>query len=68
MTGTSVLGLKCTDGVVLAADKLGSYGSMARFRFVLYSVLLSIYVVLWQDLGLYYTLSYCQYIWFYGKI
>lgn len=32
VTGTSVLGLKCTDGVVLAADKLGSYGSMARFR------------------------------------
>ena len=32
MTGTSVLGLAFKDGVVIAADKLGSYGSMARFR------------------------------------
>ncbi|KAH3865032.1 hypothetical protein DPMN_028070, partial [Dreissena polymorpha] len=32
VTGTSVLGLKFKDGVVLAADKLGSYGSMAKFR------------------------------------
>jgi len=32
VTGTSVLGLAFKDGVVIAADKLGSYGSMARFR------------------------------------
>lgn len=32
VTGTSVLGLKFKDGVILAADNLGSYGSMARFR------------------------------------
>lgn len=32
VTGTSVLGLRFKDGVVIAADKLGSYGSMARFR------------------------------------
>lgn len=32
VTGTSVLGIKCRDGAVIAADKLGSYGSMARFR------------------------------------
>lgn len=32
VTGTSVLGIKCIDGVVIAADKLGSYGSMAKFR------------------------------------
>ncbi|KAL4216387.1 Proteasome subunit beta type-4 [Mactra antiquata] len=32
VTGTSVLGLKFNDGVVIAGDKLGSYGSMARFR------------------------------------
>lgn len=31
-TGTSVLGLKFDGGVVLAADTLGSYGSLARFR------------------------------------
>lgn len=32
MTTTSVLGIKFKDGVVLAADMLGSYGSLARFR------------------------------------
>lgn len=32
VTGTSVLGIKCVDGVVIAADTLGSYGSLARFR------------------------------------
>eukprot|EP00127_Corallochytrium_limacisporum_P002197 Clim_evm91s108 gene=Clim_evmTU91s108 len=31
VTGTSVLGLRCSDGVIIAADTLGSYGSMARF-------------------------------------
>ncbi|GCC39388.1 hypothetical protein chiPu_0022759 [Chiloscyllium punctatum] len=32
VTGTSVLGVKFDGGVILAADMLGSYGSMARFR------------------------------------
>lgn len=32
VTGTSVLGLKFKDGVMLAADNLASYGSMARFQ------------------------------------
>ncbi|XP_065827963.1 proteasome subunit beta type-4-like [Oscarella lobularis] len=32
VTGTSVLGLKYRDGVILAADTLGSYGSLARYR------------------------------------
>lgn len=32
VTGTSVLGLKFADGVVLAADNLASYGSLARFN------------------------------------
>jgi 20S proteasome subunit beta 7 len=32
VTGTSVLGIKFDGGVMLAADTLGSYGSMARFR------------------------------------
>jgi len=32
VTGTGVLGLKYKDGVMLAADTLGSYGSLARFR------------------------------------
>jgi len=31
-TGTSVLGLCFKDGVVIAADDLASYGSLARFR------------------------------------
>ncbi|KAJ3161064.1 Proteasome subunit beta type-7 [Geranomyces michiganensis] len=32
VTGTSVLGLKYKDGIMLAADTLASYGSLARFR------------------------------------
>ncbi|EDV26137.1 uncharacterized protein TRIADDRAFT_23895 [Trichoplax adhaerens] len=32
VTGTSVLGVTFTGGVVIAADTLGSYGSLARFR------------------------------------
>ncbi|BGP28686.1 Proteasome subunit beta type-7 [Rhodotorula toruloides] len=32
VTGTSVLGLKYKDGVMLAADCLASYGSLARFK------------------------------------
>ncbi|XP_056266816.1 proteasome subunit beta type-4 [Pseudoliparis swirei] len=32
VTGTSVLGVKFSGGVILAADMLGSYGSLARFR------------------------------------
>lgn len=32
VTGTSVLGIKYADGVLLAADTLGSYGSLAMFR------------------------------------
>ncbi|EGD74908.1 proteasome subunit beta type [Salpingoeca rosetta] len=32
VTGTSVLGIKFDGGVAIAADTLGSYGSLARFR------------------------------------
>ncbi|EDQ85595.1 uncharacterized protein MONBRDRAFT_11719 [Monosiga brevicollis MX1] len=32
VTGTSVLAIKFDGGVVIAADTLGSYGSLARFR------------------------------------
>uniref|UniRef100_H3A4V7 Proteasome subunit beta n=1 Tax=Latimeria chalumnae TaxID=7897 RepID=H3A4V7_LATCH len=32
VTGTSVLGVKFDGGILLAADMLGSYGSLARFR------------------------------------
>ncbi len=32
MTGTSVLAVKFDGGVAIAADKLGSYGSLARYR------------------------------------
>lgn len=32
VTGTSVLGLKYKDGVMLAADTLASYGSLAMFK------------------------------------
>ncbi|KAJ3424318.1 proteasome subunit beta type-4 [Anaeramoeba flamelloides] len=32
VTGSSVLGIKYKDGVILASDTLGSYGSLARFR------------------------------------
>lgn len=31
VTGTSVLGIKYKDGVIMAADNLASYGSLARF-------------------------------------
>lgn len=32
VTGTSVLGLRFRGGAMLAADTVGSYGSLARFR------------------------------------
>ncbi|RKO93608.1 nucleophile aminohydrolase [Blyttiomyces helicus] len=32
VTGTSVLGIKYKDGIMIAADTLASYGSLARFR------------------------------------
>lgn len=32
VTGTSVLAVKFEGGVVIAADMMGSYGSLARFR------------------------------------
>ena len=32
MTGTSVLGMKFNGGIIIAADMLGSYGSLARYR------------------------------------
>lgn len=32
VTGTSVLGIKFKDGVMLAADTLASYGSLARYK------------------------------------
>ena len=32
VTSTSVLGIKFDGGVALAADTLGSYGSLARYR------------------------------------
>lgn len=32
VTGTSVIGIKYAEGVMLAADCLASYGSLARFR------------------------------------
>ncbi|KAG7193344.1 Proteasome subunit beta type-7 [Scheffersomyces spartinae] len=31
ITGTSVIGIKYKDGVILAADNMGSYGSLMRF-------------------------------------
>jgi len=34
VTGTSVLGIKYEGGVMMVADMLGSYGSMARFKCV----------------------------------
>eukprot|EP01006_Ploeotia_vitrea_P003979 TRINITY_DN113616_c0_g1_i1.p1 TRINITY_DN113616_c0_g1~~TRINITY_DN113616_c0_g1_i1.p1 ORF type:complete len:240 (-),score=4.01 TRINITY_DN113616_c0_g1_i1:112-831(-) len=32
VTGTTVIGIKYKDGVMLAADTLGSYGTMARYK------------------------------------
>jgi len=32
LTGTSVLAIKCIDGIVMATDTLTSWGSLARFR------------------------------------
>jgi len=32
VTGSSVIAMRCADGVVLASDTLASYGSLARFR------------------------------------
>jgi len=32
VTGTSVIGLHFKDGIIIAADTLGSYGSLARYR------------------------------------
>jgi len=32
VTGTSVIGIKYADGIMMAADTLASYGSLARFR------------------------------------
>lgn len=32
VSGTSVLALRCADGILVAADTLASYGSLARFR------------------------------------
>ncbi len=32
VTGSSVLAIKFKDGVMLAADTLASYGSLARFK------------------------------------
>jgi 20S proteasome subunit beta 7 len=32
VTGTSVVGMHFKDGVIVAADVLASYGSLARFR------------------------------------
>ena len=31
-TGTSVIGIQFKDGIVISADILGSYGSLARYR------------------------------------
>ena len=46
VTGTSVLGIKTKHGVVIAADTLGSYGSLARFRDIKRFVLGYIFVKL----------------------
>lgn len=32
VTGSSIIAMRCADGVVLASDTLASYGSLARFR------------------------------------
>lgn len=32
VSGSSVVAIRCADGVVMASDTLGSYGSLARFR------------------------------------
>jgi len=34
LTGTSVIGMKFNDGIVVAADTLGSFGSTARYRYL----------------------------------
>lgn len=34
VTGTSVLGLKFNNGIIIAADTVCSYGSLARYRTV----------------------------------
>ena len=34
VTGTSVIGLKFDKGIIIAADTLCSYGSLARYRAV----------------------------------
>ena len=31
VTGTSIIGLSCSDSVLIATDTLGSYGSLSRF-------------------------------------
>ena len=32
VTGSSVVGLTCSDCILIAADTLGSYGSLSRFK------------------------------------
>ena len=32
VTGSSVVGIECSDCVLIAADTLGSYGSLSRFK------------------------------------
>lgn len=32
VTGSSIIAMKCVDGIVIASDTLASYGSLARFR------------------------------------
>lgn len=34
VTGSSIVAMRCADGVVMASDTLASYGSLARFRSV----------------------------------
>ncbi len=37
VTGSSVLGIKYRDGVMMAADTLGSYGSMVRLTLSIFT-------------------------------